>query len=52
MTKLSLSLACQPYDRVLPLACGMVMPEGIDLNYLPLHAINDSGGTIYSGNPG
>lgn len=32
--KLSLSFAFPPYDRVLPLAYGTVMPEGIDLNYL------------------
>jgi len=33
---LSLSFACPPYDRVLPLVCGRVVPEGINLNFLPL----------------
>lgn len=33
---LSLSLACPPYDRVLPLASGLIRPEGIVLNFLPL----------------
>lgn len=33
---LSLSLACPPYDRVQPLAQGRVVPDGIDLNYMPL----------------
>ncbi len=32
----SLSFACPPYDRILPLARGIVQPEGIDLTYLPL----------------
>lgn len=32
----SLSFACPPYDRVLPLAREIVRPEGIDLTYLPL----------------
>ena len=39
MTKLSLSFACSPYDRVMPLACGMVVPEGIDINLLSLHGV-------------
>lgn len=39
MTKLLLSFACSPYDRVMPLACGMVVPEGIDINFLPLHGV-------------
>jgi 4,5-dihydroxyphthalate decarboxylase len=34
--RLSLSFACSPYDRVLPLTDGRVVPEGIDLNFLPL----------------
>ncbi len=34
MTRLSLSFACGPYDRVLPLARGEVLAEGIDLNFL------------------
>ena len=33
---LTLSLACPPYDRIMPLASGRVMPEGINLIYLPL----------------
>ena len=33
---LSLSFACPPYDRILPLADGRVVPEGIRLNYLSL----------------
>lgn len=33
---LTLSFACPPYDRILPLAHGTVIPEGIQLNYLSL----------------
>lgn len=33
---LSLSLACPLYDRVIPLADGRVVPDGIDLTVLPL----------------
>ena len=33
---LSLSLACPPYDRVLPIALGWIQPEGIAVNFLPL----------------
>jgi len=33
---LSLSFACPPYDRVLPLAQGRVVPQGIRLTYLSL----------------
>ena len=33
---LYLTLACPPYDRILPLAYGRVLPEGIRLNYLSL----------------
>lgn len=33
---LSLSFACPPYDRVLPMASGRVVTDGINLNYLPL----------------
>jgi len=33
---LTLSFACPPYDRVLPLADGRIVPEGIRLNYMPL----------------
>lgn len=34
--KLSLTLACSPYDRVAPLADGRVVPEGVHLNFFPL----------------
>lgn len=33
---LTLSFACPPYDRILPLASGRVLPEGINLIHLPL----------------
>ncbi len=33
---LSLSFACPPYDRVLPMASGRVVTDGINVNYLPL----------------
>ena len=33
---LSLSFACPPYDRILPVAHGEVVPQGIRLNYLAL----------------
>lgn len=36
MSKLSLTLACPPYDRVQALLNGTVVPEGIDLNILPM----------------
>lgn len=34
--RLKLSIACPPYDRVMPLADGRVVPDGIDLTFLPL----------------
>ncbi len=37
MSKLALTLACWDYDRTRALADGRVQPEGIDLNFLPLH---------------
>ena len=37
MSKLRLTLACWDYDRTRALADGRVTPEGIDLNFLPLH---------------
>jgi 4,5-dihydroxyphthalate decarboxylase len=37
MSKLRLTLACWDYDRTRALADGRVRPEGIDLNFLPLH---------------
>ncbi|MBI1196813.1 MAG: ABC transporter substrate-binding protein [Phenylobacterium sp.] len=37
MSKLRLTLACWDYDRTRALADGRVQPEGIDLNFLPLH---------------
>ncbi len=36
MMKLALSFACPPYDRVMPLADGRVLLEGIELNFIPL----------------
>lgn len=33
---LSLSFACPPYDRILPLTDGRVSVQGVRLNYLPL----------------
>jgi 4,5-dihydroxyphthalate decarboxylase len=33
---LKLSFACPPYDRILPLTYGRVVPKGIRLNYLPM----------------
>lgn len=36
MSRLQLSLACWNYDRVEALAQGRVVPEGIDLNFIPL----------------
>jgi 4,5-dihydroxyphthalate decarboxylase len=37
MTKrLGFTFACSPYDRMQPLMNGMVSPEGIDLNFIPL----------------
>jgi 4,5-dihydroxyphthalate decarboxylase len=37
MSKLRLTLACWDYDRTRALADGRVSPEGIDLNFVPLH---------------
>jgi len=37
MSKLRLTLACWDYDRTRALADGRVAPEGVDLNFLPLH---------------
>jgi len=36
MKKLRFTLACLPYLHMLPLMGGMVEPEGIELNFLPL----------------
>ncbi|NLI90623.1 MAG: ABC transporter substrate-binding protein [Peptococcaceae bacterium] len=36
MSKLSVTMACTPYDRVGPLLDGRVKPEGIDLNFIPM----------------
>ena len=38
MGKLSLTLACGPYDRTEALRTGAVQPEGIDLNYVPIQS--------------
>lgn len=37
MSKLQLTLACGEYDRTLALAEGSVQPEGVDLNFVPIH---------------
>ena len=36
MSKISVTMACTPYDRVAPLMDGRVKPEGIDLNFIPM----------------
>jgi len=36
LSKLRLTLACWDYDRTRPLMDGVVKPEGIDLNYIPM----------------
>lgn len=36
MSKLAVSLACAPYDRVTPLMTGRVAIEGCDVNFFPL----------------
>ena len=36
MSKLNVTIACMPYDRVAPLVDGRVQPEGIDLNFIPM----------------
>lgn len=36
MAKLKLALACGNYDRTRALIDGIIQPEGIDLNYIPL----------------
>ena len=36
MTKLSLTFACESYDRIRALQDGRVRPEGIDLNVVAL----------------
>lgn len=38
MTKLALTMACGPYDRMEALAQGQVQPEGIDLRYLGIQS--------------
>lgn len=37
MSKLRLTMACETYDRTRPLIDGTVVPEGIDLNVIPLN---------------
>jgi len=37
MSKLRVTLACWDYDRTRALADGRVTPEGVELNFLPLH---------------
>ncbi len=36
MSKLRLTFACYPYDRVQALMTGTVVPEGLDFNFIPL----------------
>jgi 4,5-dihydroxyphthalate decarboxylase len=36
MSRLRFTFACSPYDRMQPLLNGTVVPEGIDLNFIPL----------------
>jgi 4,5-dihydroxyphthalate decarboxylase len=38
MSKLSLTLACGPYDRMEALRYGIIEAEGIDLNFIPIQA--------------
>ena len=38
MAKLSLTMACAPYDRVMPIFDGRVPIEGCDVNYFPMDA--------------
>ena len=38
MSKLSLSFACGPYDRMEALRYGIIEAEGIDLNFIPIQA--------------
>ncbi len=38
MTKLPITLACGPYDRMEALNLGTVQPEGIDLRYIPIQS--------------
>ncbi|GBF32530.1 4,5-dihydroxyphthalate decarboxylase [Desulfocucumis palustris] len=36
MSKVNINFACSPYDRTRALLDGTVVPEGIDLNFLPM----------------
>jgi 4,5-dihydroxyphthalate decarboxylase len=36
MTRIQLTLACGSYDRTIPLQDGTVVPNGIDLNFVPM----------------
>ncbi|MCX8022075.1 MAG: hypothetical protein N2745_04810 [Syntrophorhabdaceae bacterium] len=36
MKKLRFTFACSPYDRMYPLMTGIVVPEGMDFNFIPL----------------
>ena len=36
MKRLRFTFACSPYDRMYPLMSGMVAPEGMDFNFIPL----------------
>lgn len=38
MAKLSVTMACGPYDRMQALETGVIQPEGIDLTYIPIQS--------------
>jgi 4,5-dihydroxyphthalate decarboxylase len=42
MSELPLTVACRPYDRVQALITGSVKPEGIDLRFIPLRAVEET----------
>lgn len=38
MSKLAVTMACGPYDRMEALSLGLIQPEGIDLRYIPIQS--------------
>ena len=38
MTKLPVTMACGPYDRMEALSTGTIQPEGIDLRYIAIQS--------------
>ena len=38
MGKVQIAFACVPYDRVMAIMNGSIVPDGIDLNFMPLQA--------------